>query len=349
MRLNLAAVPLASTALRALLRLPSPVLAAVAAAAPHAVGVDLQARVVLALGRLGQRATGRDPAKRSVAAARREMAIGARLLAPVAPAGVRVEDATLATATGPLAVRIFRPAHAPAPAPALVYCHGGGFLLGDLDTHDPSCRALAAATGAVVVSVAYRLAPEHPFPAGRDDVIAAFRAVARDAARLGLDPARLGIGGDSAGGNLAALVALATRADPISPKAQLLVYPVVDLTRASPSLARLAKGFFLERATMDWFTALYAPDPGVRAEPGISPIFADVAGAPPAIVVTCGFDPLVDEGTAYAERLAAAGVATQHLHYPTLYHGFAALTGGIAAADRAMHEVFRALRVALFA
>lgn len=213
---------------------------------------------------------------------------------------------------------------------AIVYFHGGGWVVGDLDSHDGSCRLLAATTGCVVVAVDYRLAPEHPYPAAVEDCLAAYAWVHRHLAELGCAPGRVGVMGDSAGGNLAAVVALETRPgrpaaaeDVPPPVAQGLVYPTVDARLATESVRTFADGFFLTREGMETFRDLYLPDASLREEPRVSPLLApDHGGAAPALVVTAGFDPLRDEGAAYAEALRAAGVDVTYTSYADQVHGF---------------------------
>ncbi len=236
-----------------------------------------------------------------------------------------VTDRSLPGPGGELAVRCYRPIGADSDQVlgGLVWFHGGGFVIGDLDTTDSTARALANASGAMVVSVDYRLAPEHPFPAAVDDAVAAYDWVVANAASLRLDATRLAVGGDSAGGNLAAVVTQlvkATRGQ--MPAFQLLVYPVTDLDSSYPSLTENAEGYFLTRDTMDWFTQQYLGG-ATRSSPRISPLRAsDVSGLPPALVVTAEFDPLRDEGEAYAAHLRAAGVPVELVRYDGEIHGF---------------------------
>lgn len=234
---------------------------------------------------------------------------------------------------GRMRARLYEPAGLKAPSPGLVFVHGGGWVGGDLDTHDSLCRRLALEGQIRVLSVEPRLAPEHPFPAAVHDSLAAFRYAAREASALGFDPERLGIGGDSAGGNLSAVVGLLTREDAVRPKLALLIYPGVDLTRAFPSHRELREGYFLTEASIDWYLDHYVgklgqPGATPRTDPLLSPFHApDVTGTPPALVVVAGFDPLRDEGAAYAEKLRAAGVVAEVLRSPSLPHGFALMTG----------------------
>lgn len=209
---------------------------------------------------------------------------------------------------------------------AVVYLHGGGWVVGDLDTHDPLCRRVANALGAVVVSVDYRLAPEHPFPAGLDDAETVLRwTLARHPDR------RVGAAGDSAGASLTAGLALRARDRGLPLAGQLLFYPATDPAMTSPSVRDNGTGYFLSAADMAWFWRQYLPDAAVPAE--VDLLAADVAGVAPAVVATAEFDPLRDEGDAYAEHLRAAGVAVEHVPGPGLIHGFAAFLGVVEAAD----------------
>jgi acetyl esterase len=233
--------------------------------------------------------------------------------------------------------------------PALIYFHGGGWVFGDLDSHDGICRLIANAAGIAVVSVDYRLAPEHKFPAAVEDSIAATEWVAANAAALGLDANRLAVGGDSAGGNLAAVVALAVR-DRGGPalRFQLLLYPAVDLTFALDSHRRITDGLPLTHATMCWFRDLYLHNESEQRDWRASPLHAaDLGGLPPAYVLTVGFDPLASEGEAFVNALAKAGVAAEHHHLERQMHGFLTMGRLIAAADGATRAAAAALRSAL--
>jgi acetyl esterase len=229
--------------------------------------------------------------------------------------------------------------------PLIVYFHGGGWTIGDLDTSDGVCRFLAANVPATVLSVGYRLAPEHPFPAAVEDALAAFRWTAIDNKRLGADPERIAVAGDSAGGNLAAAVSLLTRdEDGPSPAMQALIYPVTDAVGGHESRGRFAKGFLLEQADMDWFERHYLPPEVDRADPRVSVLRApDLSGLPPAYVTTAGFDPLRDEGEAYAERMRAADVEVTLRRHPGLIHGFANMTAISRSARTAMMELAAAI------
>ena len=261
-----------------------------------------------------------------------------------------VEDLEVPGPAGNVPVRVYRPDGASEPAPVVVYFHGGGWVLGSIATHDGSCRALANRTGAVVASVGYRLAPEHPYPAALDDCFAATCWVAAHADDLGVDPGRLAVAGDSAGGNLAAAVCLAAR-DRGGPTIafQTLVYPVTDLEPDRwPSMTANADGPLLTRAAMDWFIGHYAGDPPPLDDALAAPIrAADLSGLPPAHVSTAGHDPLQDEGAAYAEALAAAGVPVAHDDFPTLIHGFVGFADVVPAAGEARDAIAAALREGL--
>jgi acetyl esterase len=227
---------------------------------------------------------------------------------------------------GAIPLRLYRPLDSDAAValPVLVYCHGGGWVIGDLDTHDTLCRELANGAGCAVVSVDYRMGPEHRFPAAVDDCIAATRWVHSHANQLHLDATRLAVGGDSAGGNLAAVVAIAARDAGDLPIAyQLLIYPATDQHRDAPSHTSNGQGYLLTTETMDYFTGHYISDPAQYADWRASPLLhADLHGLPPALVLTAGYDPLRDEGTAYAEALTAAGNRATSVCFERQIHGF---------------------------
>jgi acetyl esterase len=253
------------------------------------------------------------------------------------------------TAGAPVPLRLYRPAH-PAAAeqlPALVYLHGGGWTIGDLDTHDTLCRSLAQGSGCAVVSVDYRLAPEHRFPAAVEDALAATRWVRDHAGELGLDAARLAVGGDSAGGNLAAVVALLERDAGHVLAWQLLIYPATDLRAIAPSHTINGEGFLLTADTVRYYNGHYlggASPADWRASPLLAP---DLAGLPPALVITAGFDPLRDEGLAYADALARAGNAVTQVCFERQIHGFITMGKVIAEAHAAVTLCAAELRRAL--
>ena len=232
----------------------------------------------------------------------------------------------------------------------LVYYHGGGWVIGGLDSHDSPCRFLASEAGVKVLSIDYRLAPEHPFPAACDDALAAFRWAVEHADSLAVDPARIAVAGDSAGGNLAAAVSLrATRDDGPAPAFQMPIYPVTDLANRTESYRLFAEGFFLTADQMDWFIDHYSASNRENAEnPSASPLLAeDLSGLPPAYVTTAGFDPLRDEGEAYAERLKEAGVPVTLKRHEGLVHGFANTTWISEGSRSAMAEAAAALSAAI--
>jgi len=258
---------------------------------------------------------------------------------------VSVTDRAIPGPGGTLRTRLAVPrAAGPAPLPVLAYFHGGGWCIGDLDTHDAACRQLAVEAGCAVLAVDYRLAPEHRFPAAVEDCFAAVRFLAAEGRGLGLDPARIAVGGDSAGGNLAAVAALLARDAGISLKAQVLIYPATDFTEMRPSHDDYAEGFLLTRESIAWFGGNYLPA-SQRGDWRASPILApDHARLPPAIVIVGDCDPLRDESRAYAERLRAAGNEAEFHLYPGMIHGFFTMGGAIAAADRAIAQSAALLR-----
>jgi acetyl esterase len=265
-----------------------------------------------------------------VATARRNTERSAPLLDVPRTPEVATYDRFLPGASGPLLARVYIPRGTAAAAPALAFFHGGGWVIGSLATHDGICRAIARDARAVVVSIDYRLGPEHPFPAGREDAIAATRWILANAGSLGIDPSRVAVGGDSAGGNLAALTALALRGEKLQPAFQLLVYPAIDLTRSHPSHQFFRSGYFLDQASINWYLEHYAPDPAIHTDPKASPFFArDLSGLPPTFVVTAGFDPLRDEGRAYADKLRAAGVAVDYTCIEGAIHGVLSMAGAL--------------------
>ncbi len=261
-----------------------------------------------------------------------------------------VEDRSIPGPGGDIPVRTFTPVDAGAGAlPVLVYYHGGGWVVGDLDSHDTVCRSLANASGCKVVSVDYRMAPEDPWPASPEDCFAAVEWVVANAAALGVDANRLAVGGDSAGGNLAAAVTLRARAANGPHIAfQLLIYPAVDATMSLPSIESNGSGYFLEKVGMEWFYGHYLPEGADAKNPDVSPLFADdLAGLPPAYVITAEYDPLRDEGRAYAEKLEAAGVAVEYVNYSTMIHGFFGFQALVNASGEAIRVTGEALAKAL--
>jgi acetyl esterase len=263
----------------------------------------------------------------------------------------RVQEVQLAGADGPLPARLYAQnptGDSEAGGSALVYYHGGGFVVGDLETHDNVCRFLAAQSGAKVISVDYRLAPDSRFPAAAEDALAALRDVVARAEELGIDPTRVAVGGDSAGGNLAAGVAQAgARDDDPAPAFQLLFYPWLDLSQKRRSCSLFREGFYLTEADLDWYRPHYAGDADV-ADPRCSPLLADdLAGVAPAYIATAGFDPLRDEGEEYARRLSQAGVPVALHRQAQLIHGFANTISIGRVGREAVLQAVGALRMGL--
>ncbi len=320
-------------------------------AGPRAVRIDgqeLEPEVQLTLRLLklsGRSAFEQLPVPDARAELRREAALYSGAPIPID----RVEEVEASGAAGPLPARLYSPAGLPTRAPLLVYLHGGGWVVGDLDTHDQPCRFLAQRAGVRVLSVDYRLAPEHPFPAAVEDAVAAVRHAITAPQRFGADPARVAVGGDSAGGNLAAAAARLLAIDGGAvPAFQLLIYPVTDLTRKRESYRLFRDGFFLTERQMDWYRGHYLADESHASDPRASPILAaGLSGLPPAHVATAGFDVLRDEGEDYAGLLRDAGVQVTAAREPGLIHGFThgAETG--RAARRAMLRIADALRAGL--
>lgn len=284
------------------------------------------------------------PAIHSLSAAqgRAASAQGLKGVAGKRESGVKVEDFSI---TGPdgndLAMRAYRPAGQDPNAPVMVFAHFGGGVIGDLDTCDAFCTIIAKVARCAVVSVDYRLAPEHKWPAGLNDVIHAYRWTREHATRFGAPEGKVAIGGDSMGGNFSAILAQEMkRAGEPQPAVQLLIYPAVDVSSETQSMLTYADSYPLSRPIMDWFMGHYMGPEADPADLRLSPIKeSDLTGLAPAIVVTAGFDPLVDQGECYAKRLKDAGVPVVYRCYDGLAHGFTAFTGAVPAADVACREI----------
>ncbi len=258
-----------------------------------------------------------------------------------------VENRHIPGPAGEIPIRIYRP-EGSGPFPIHLHYHGGGWVIGDLDTHDADCREICRQAGVVVIAVDYRLAPEHPYPAAVQDCLAAAKWAAENAADIGGLNGPVSVGGDSAGGNLAAVVSRLAR-DAGAPRInfQLLIYPVTDAAMATPSYEENSDGYMLTRQSMTWFWESYCNDSARRMEPDASPLrAADLSGLPPAHVMTAEFDPLRDEGEAYAKRLQEAGVAVTCERYDGLIHGFFSQARMVPAAQPALQAAAKVLRAA---
>ena len=256
--------------------------------------------------------------------------------------GAEAADGAFAGPGGALRFRRYRPqGAATGPLPTLIYYHGGGFVIGNIETHDSTCRRLANKSRCQVISIDYRLSPEHPFPAPIEDGVAAFRHIRDNAGSFGADATRIAVGGDSAGGAIAAVVCQAIRdaGDERAPAFQMLIYPATDSSRQSASRVAFAEGYFLTSELMEWFWKAYVPAGTDLADLRLSPLLAkDLKGLPPAFVLTAGYDPLRDEGRAYADRLIDAGIKTTYANYPGTIHGFFSLTRFLSQGLKANDE-----------
>ncbi len=326
-----------------LFSLPDPLLSALAGSSPEqAAGLEPDAWLLARLSEITRLPAGERPVE--------EMRARFELIAqPFSPArprlGVTSEDLLLTGPAGALPARLYVPPSAPLAGPLVVYFHGGGWVQGSIASHDRACQLLVGLSGVRVVSVEYRLAPEHPFPAAADDALAAYAAVVDRHRELGADPTRLALGGDSAGGNLAAVTAQAAVVDSDLPRPvfQLLLYPALDMSRVTQSRRLFGEHFLLTEPTMRWYEEQYVPDPRRRGDARVSPLLTDdLSRLPPAYIATCLADPLRDEGEAYAQRMREAGVAVALQRHP-LVHGFFNQTA-TRGARIAMASVAGALR-----
>lgn len=267
---------------------------------------------------------------------------GVRMLSGPQVAVAKIAEAACESDVGPIPIRLYYPPRDDGlPLPLVVYFHGGGWCFGSIESHDSVCRTLCAGAGCIVASVEYHLAPEHKFPQAVNDAVAASSWAVENAAAIGADQARIVLAGDSAGANLAAVAALAARdTGQHEFLCQLLVYPATDQTMSFPSHNMFGDGYRLTRPLMVWSSINYLRDGHDVLDPRASPLFAsDHSGLPPAIIVTAGFDPLRDEGEAYARKLSAAGVEVQYKCYERLIHGFIGLAGVVESAAAALDEI----------
>jgi acetyl esterase len=294
-------------------------------------------------------AAGNPPDARSATVEQRRTGLAAlmKLAGPAEPIGA-TEDRLLPGPGGALPVRLYSPANASGMAAALLYFHGGGLVAGSLTTHDSIARALANCSGARVISVEYRLAPEHPFPAALDDAMAAVRHISAHAADFAIDESRIGICGDSAGATLAAATAQAARTGGPQLKLQLLICPILDYSRLTPSRRELASGFLVDEATLDHDLMHYLPPGTDPADPLVSPLRADdVTGMPRTLIHTAEFDPLRDEGRNYFERLAQARNEVSYTCHPGMIHLFYGMGAIIPYARTAYEQIGGEIRAAL--
>lgn len=340
-------LPVQAAALRATTTMPKVLRRALAGRRIRIDGqqLALDAQVAVRMHQLsGTSITDSDPAL-----ARAQLDDAARIAAgrPIEPVATR--DVTIPAAGGPRRARLYTPDRCPAPSPLLLYVHGGAFMAGSIDSHDQIARFLAKQAGLRVLSVEYRLAPEDPFPAGVEDVLDAFDYVHAHAGELGADPARIAIGGDSAGGNLSAVVShLTIRRGGPAPAFQLLLYPTTDFASRHRSRDLFAEDLFLTDTDIERAKRFYTPDSGDWKDPRVSILLAeDLSGLPPAYLVTAGFDPLRDEGEAYAHAMRDAGVPVILRRQDDLIHGFASFLGAGVRFREATLEVASALRTGL--
>jgi acetyl esterase len=288
--------------------------------------MPLHPDAALAIQRAGDLPTNLSPDELRVAYERQRLT-----LLPEKPAVAITYELSIPSDYGPVPARFYRPTRDKKPCPLLVYFHGGGFMLGTLALYDTTCRRLAVQSGCAVLSVHYRLAPETQFPGAVFDAYAATRWASDNAELLNIDRAKIAVGGDSAGGNLAAVVAqIALDAKDFDVALQLLIYPMTDQSRPYPSYERNASGYMLTTAALNWFMDNYIPDHADRKDPMASPMLRpDLTGLPPALIISAEFDPLVDENEAYASRLRQAGVPTHYVCFPGMIHPFFTLGGVI--------------------
>ena len=322
---------------QALLSLPTPILRAMSGGGVVYVGgrtLDPRLQFLASQGRNAPPISSLSPEE-----ARRGEITGLALVSGALEPGVRVESLSVPGAAGPVPARLYRPERQDASAPLMVWAHMGGGVIGTLDTSHRFCSLLARITRGPVLSVDYRLAPEHRFPAGLEDVLAAYRWARDQASTYGARG--VAIGGDSMGGSFAAIICQdLKRLGEEQPVLQLMLYPCTDVASETPSMSTYADAFPLNRAMMDWFMGHYLGPDTDPADPRLSPLkAADLSGLAPAVIATAGFDPLIDQGAAYGQKLREAGIATTWRSYDSLCHGFASFTGAVPAADAACREI----------
>ncbi|MBX3446084.1 MAG: alpha/beta hydrolase [Parvibaculaceae bacterium] len=332
---------------RSLLKLPDGILVKMSGGKPLAIDgriLDARAQLLAVQGARQPSITTLDPVT-----ARSATSEGLKLLDDAPRASIEVRELQVPGPGGPLEARLYRPRGSTGALPGLVFFHFGGCVIGDLDTCHVFCSMISEIANCAVLNVAYRLAPEHKFPAPADDAVAAYRWAVENAGELGMTPGRIGVGGDSAGGNLSAVVAQEARRKGFQPPAlQLLIYPVTDWAAKGGSMESCGEVYPLTAEIMDWFAGHYLNGPADYADPRVSPMReADLSGLAPAIVVTAGFDPLRDQGAEYAQRLKAAGVSVSYTCEDSLPHAFTAMTGAIPAAKAACEKIARDVGVRL--
>lgn len=332
---------------RSLLKLPDGILVKMSGGKPLAIDgriLDARAQFLAAQGARQPSITTLDPAM-----ARGATSEGLKLLGEEPRASVEVRELKVPGPGGSLDARLYRPRGEAAPLPGLVFFHFGGCVIGDLDTCHVFCTMISEIANCAVLNVAYRLAPEHKFPAAADDAVAAFRWTVDNAGELGMIANRIGVGGDSAGGNLSAVVAQEAKRRGFQPPAlQLLIYPVTDWAAKGGSMESCGNVYPLTAEIMGWFAGHYLNGPADYTDPRVSPMKeADLSGLAPAIVITAGFDPLRDQGAEYAERLQAAGVSVTYRCESSLPHAFTAMTGVIPVAKTACESIARDVGAAL--
>lgn len=331
--------------LKLTLALPAPILRALAGGgAVHVGGRTLDPRLQFIAAQAA-----RAPPAADVAGARAATFALVSLLGGSPEPGVRIETLNVPGGEGDIAARAYRPEDQDPAAPVMMFAHFGGGVVGDLDTCHGFCTLLAKVARWPVLSIDYRLAPEHRFPAALDDVMAAYRWTLANAERFGARAGKVAIGGDSMGGNFAAVACQALqRAGEAQPAMQLLIYPALDVAGEGGSMVTYGESWPLSAATMAWFMGQYMGPGDTPEDLRLSPLRAsELKGLAPAVIATAGFDPLLDQGEAYARALAAAGVAVQYRRYDHLAHAFTAMTGAVAAADAACREIAALTRQAV--